>query len=58
MIIGTALGALNSVGGRGIVGGILGGGPAPAWGGDMASEAAAITPEDLYIERQQCQNYS
>lgn len=56
-IIGTALGALNSVGGRGILGGILGGGPAPAWGGDMASEAATITPEDLYIERKQCQNY-
>lgn len=56
-IIGTALSALNSVGGRGILGGILGGSPAPVWGGDMASEAAAITPEDLYIERKQCQNY-
>jgi hypothetical protein len=58
MIIGTALGALNAVGaGRGILGGILGGGPAPAWGGDMASEAASITPESLYIERKQCQDY-
>jgi hypothetical protein len=57
-IIGTALGALNALGtGRGILGGILGGSPAPAWGGDMASEAASITPEDLYIERKQCQNY-
>jgi hypothetical protein len=59
MIIGTALGALNTIGaGRGLLGGILGGGPAPVWGGgDMASEAAAITPEDLYIERKQCRDY-
>lgn len=57
-IIGTALGALNTLGnGRGILGGLLGGNPAPAWGGDMASEAAAITPEDLYIERKQCRDY-
>ena len=57
MIIGTALGALGFAGKNGVLGGLLGGSPAPAWGGDMASEAAAITPEDLYIERKQCQNY-
>jgi hypothetical protein len=57
-IIGTALGALNTIGtGRGLLGGILGGGPAPVWGGDMGAEAAAITPEDLYIERKQCRDY-
>lgn len=57
-IIGTALGALNTLGtGRGLLGGILGGGPAPVWGGDMASEAASITSEDLYIERKQCRDY-
>lgn len=57
-IIGTALGALNTLGaGRGLLGGILGGSPAPAWGGDMASEATTMTPEDLYIERKQCRDY-
>lgn len=58
-IIGTALGALNTIGtGRGLLGGILGGGPAPVWGGgDMASEATTMTPEDLYIERKQCRDY-
>jgi hypothetical protein len=57
-IIGTALGALNTLGaGRGLLGGILGGGPAPVWGGDMGAEATAITPEDLYIERKQCRDY-
>lgn len=58
MIIGTALGALNTLGtGRGILGGILGGNPAPVWGGDMGSEASTITPEDLYIERKQYRDY-
>jgi hypothetical protein len=57
-IIGTALGALNTIGtGRGLLGGILGGGSDPVWGGDMGAEAAAITPEDLYIERKQCRDY-
>ena len=57
-IIGTALGALNTLGtGRGLLGGILGGSLAPAWGGDMASEATTMTPEDLYIERKQCRDY-
>lgn len=54
-IIGTALGALNAVGGKGILGGILGGGTVS--GGDVASEASSMTPESLYIERKQCQDY-
>lgn len=62
MIIGTALGALSMVGRNGGILGGLFGSPAPApgwgaWGGDSASQSATMSPEDLYIERKQCQNY-
>lgn len=54
-IIGTTLGALSFMGRAVNRGGILG--PIFGGGGDCSSQATAMTSEDLYIERTQCQNY-
>ena len=50
MIIGTALGALNSLGnGNGLLGGLFG-------GGYNTGRSAGITNEELYLERMSYQN--
>ena len=54
-IVGTSLAALGIMGRAAHRGGILG--PIFGCGGDCGAQATTMTPEDLYIERTQCQNY-
>lgn len=52
-IVGTTLAGLGWMarGGRSLLGTVFGG------GGDCSSQSQAMTPEDLYIERKQAQNF-
>lgn len=54
-IIGTAVGALSLMGRGAGRNGLLS--PLFGCGGDCGSQAASMTAEDLYIEREQCKNY-
>ena len=63
-IIGTALAGLGMVGGNGILGNVLGNKSNNCNnncgcmnGSDMTAQANSMTPESLYLERKECQNY-
>ena len=59
-IIGTALGGLNMLNNGGILSGLIGGNKSNNCGcpgSDMTAQSNSMTPESLYLERKQCQNF-
>ena len=54
-IIGTALGGLNMLGGKGLIGGLLGG--SNTSNSVNSTTCSGVTDADLWMERKECKDY-